>query len=53
MDGFSGLKTVTDEELPDVTAVMDPFHVVALAGDALDQARQRACRGGRGGAGER
>lgn len=44
MDGFSGFKTATAEELPQATAVMDPFHVVALAGDALDQARQRVQR---------
>ena len=44
MDGFTGFKTATAEELPDATAVMDPFHVVALAGDALDQARQRVQR---------
>ena len=41
MDGFSGFKTATTEELPDATAVMDPFHVVKLAGDALDQCRRR------------
>ncbi|WP_344744968.1 ISL3 family transposase, partial [Nesterenkonia aethiopica] len=44
MDGFSGFKTATAEELPEATAVMDPFHVVALAGDALDQTRQRVQR---------
>ena len=44
MDGFTGFKTATAEELPEATAVMDPFHVVALAGDALDQARQRVQR---------
>ena len=44
MDGFSGFKTATAEELPEAVAVMDPFHVVALAGDALDQARQRVQR---------
>lgn len=37
MDGFSGFKTATTEELPDAVAVMDPFHVVRLAGDALDR----------------
>ena len=26
MDGFTGFKTATTEELPDATAVMDPFH---------------------------
>ena len=41
MDGFSGFKTATTEELPDATAVMDPFHVVRLAGDALDRCRRR------------
>jgi len=41
MDGFTGFKTAADEQLPDAVAVMDPFHVVALAGDALDRARQR------------
>ncbi|GAA3515272.1 ISL3 family transposase [Georgenia daeguensis] len=41
MDGFSGFKTATTEELPDAVAVMDPFHVVRLAGDALDQCRRR------------
>jgi transposase len=41
MDGFTGFKTATSEELPDATAVMDPFHVVRLAGDALDRCRRR------------
>ena len=41
MDGFSGFKTATAEELPDAVAVMDPFHVVRLAGDALDECRRR------------
>ena len=41
MDGFTGFKTATTEELPDATAVMDPFHVVRLAGDALDGCRRR------------
>jgi transposase len=41
MDGFTGFKTATTEQLPDAAAVMDPFHVVALAGDALDRCRQR------------
>jgi hypothetical protein len=51
MDGFTGFKTATAEELPDAVAVMDPFHVVRLAGDALDQCRRRvqqATRGRRG-----
>ncbi len=41
MDGFTGFKTAAAEELPDARAVMDPFHVVRLAGDALDRCRRR------------
>src|SRR6188508_3115515 len=41
MDGFTGFKTATAEELPDAVTVMDPFHVVRLAGDALDRCRRR------------
>lgn len=41
MDGFTGFKTAAQEVLPDAIAVMDPFHVVKLAGDALDRVRQR------------
>ncbi len=41
MDGFTGFKTATTQELPEATAVLDPFHVVRLAGDALDQCRRR------------
>jgi transposase len=41
MDGFTGFKTAAAEELPDAVAVMDPFHVVKLAGDALDRTRRR------------
>ena len=41
MDGFTGFKTATSEELPDAVAVMDPFHVVRLAGDAMDRCRRR------------
>lgn len=41
MDGFTGFKTAAAEEIPDAVAVMDPFHVVRLAGDALDQCRRR------------
>ncbi|MHA7284581.1 ISL3 family transposase [Arthrobacter sp. TMS2-4] len=55
MDGFTGFKTATSEELPDAVPVMDPFHVVRLAGDALDRCRQRvqqATLGHRGRAGD-
>ncbi len=41
MDGFTGFKTATEEELPEATAVMDPFYVVRLAGDALERCRRR------------
>jgi transposase len=41
MDGFSGFKTATTEELPDAVTVMDPFHVVRLTGNALDECRRR------------
>jgi transposase len=41
MDGFTGFKTAAAEEVPDAVAVMDPFHVVRLAGDALDKCRRR------------
>ena len=41
MDGFGGYKTAAADVLPDATAVMDPFHVVALAGAKLDLCRQR------------
>ena len=35
MDGFTGFKTATSEELPDAVAVMDPFHVVRVRHEAL------------------
>ena len=41
MDGFAGFKTAASEEVPTATAVMDPFHAVRLARDALDQCRRR------------
>ena len=41
MDGFTGFKTTAAEELPDAVTVMDPFHAVRLAGEALDQCRRR------------
>jgi transposase len=45
MDGSTGFRTATAEELPDAIAVMDPFHVVRLAGEALDQCRRRIQQG--------
>lgn len=55
MDGFTGYKTAAAEEVPRATAVMDPFHVVALAGEKVDQCRQRvqqAALGHRGRSGD-
>ena len=55
MDGFTGFKTATTEELPDAVPVMDPFHVVRLAGQALDECRRRvqqALHGHRGRTGD-
>ena len=55
MDGFTGFKTAAAETVPDAVAVMDPFHVVALAGDALERCRQRVqqqTRGHRGRTGD-
>ena len=56
MDGFTGFKSAADQELPQARAVMDPFHVVSLAGDKLDECRrrvQRAIAGRRGRASDR
>ncbi len=55
MDGFTGFKTAAAEELPDAAPVLDPFHVVRLAGDALDECRRRVqqdTRGHRGRSGD-
>jgi transposase len=41
MDGFAGYKTAATDAVPDAVTVMDPFHVVALAGAKLDICRQR------------
>ena len=41
MDGFTGFKSPAAEELTGATTVMDPFHVVHLAGNALDECRRR------------
>jgi transposase len=41
MDGFAGYKTAAAEVIPDAVTVMDPCHVVALAGAKLDLIRQR------------
>ncbi|MCL1801468.1 MAG: ISL3 family transposase [Promicromonosporaceae bacterium] len=41
MDGFTGFKSAANKELPQATVVMDPFHVVRLGGDALEESRRR------------
>ncbi|AQP50506.1 ISL3 family transposase [Tessaracoccus flavescens] len=41
MDGFTGYKSAAVEAIDTVVTVMDPYHVVALVGDKLDQCRQR------------
>ena len=41
MDGFTGYHSATVAELPDAIPVMDPFHVVQLAGEKLNLCRQR------------
>ena len=41
MDGLAGYKTAATDVVPDAVTVMDPFHVVALAGAKLDLIRQR------------
>ncbi len=41
MDGFTGYKTAAAEEIPQAVAVMDPFHVARLAGNAVDECRRR------------
>ncbi|MBK9698360.1 MAG: transposase, partial [Propionibacteriaceae bacterium] len=41
LDPFHGYKNAIDDKLADATAVLDAFHVVALAGHALDEVRRR------------
>ncbi|GLW98907.1 ISL3 family transposase [Microtetraspora sp. NBRC 16547] len=41
MDGFTGFKTAAAEELQDAVTAMGLFHVVRLAGEALDRCRRR------------
>lgn len=48
MDGFTGYKTASTEKLPDAVEVMDPFHVIGVAGDTLDKCRQRVQQETRG-----
>lgn len=41
MDGFAGYHSATVAELPEAISVMDPFHVVQLAGEKVTTCRQR------------
>lgn len=41
MDGFTGFKNAATTHLPEAVTVMDPFHVVRLAGQAVDDVRRR------------
>lgn len=41
MDGFAGYHAATTQSLPESVPVMDPFHVVQLAGQKLTACRQR------------
>ena len=38
---FQGYKNAIDDQLQDTTSVLDAFHIVKLAGDALDEVRRR------------
>lgn len=52
MDGFTGFKTAATEEIARAVTVMDPFHIIWLASDALDVCRRRVqadLHGSRGG----
>jgi transposase len=55
MDGFTGFKTASVQQLPQAVEVLDPFHVVKLGADAVTKCRQRLQQqvfGHRGRAGE-
>ena len=41
LDPFRGYKNAIDDQLADAVAVLDAFHVVKLAGHALDEVRRR------------
>lgn len=41
LDPFRGYANAIRDELPDAVAVLDAFHVVKLAGQALDEVRRR------------
>ncbi len=44
MDGFGGYKNAAVEQLPEAVTVMDPFHVVALAGTSSTCAASASSR---------
>ncbi len=44
MDGVTGFKSATGEELPQACTVTGPFHVVSLVASNLDQRRRRIRR---------
>ena len=55
LDPLRGYKNAIDDKLADATAVLDAFHVVALAGRAVDEVRRRVqqeIHGHRGRAGD-
>ena len=41
LDPFQGYKNAIDDQLQDATSVPGAFHIVKLAGDALDEVRRR------------
>jgi transposase len=41
LDPFRGYKNAIDDQLQDAVAVLDAFHVVKLAGQAVDEVRRR------------
>lgn len=41
LDPFQGYKNAIDDQLQDATSVLDAFHIVKLAADALDEVRRR------------
>ena len=41
LEPFQGYKNAMDDQLQDATSVLDAFHIVKLAGDALDEVRRR------------
>jgi transposase len=41
LDPFRGYANAIRDELPDAVAVLDAFHIVKLAGNALDEVRRR------------